>query len=151
MTESDAGSPTTGPTIPRRPGIGEVLSFTGFLYGIGLMIHFRWLFLVVAVVFLVIGVARACAKASSGESSTVRGRAGVRTGKNHRNLFPLATAVSRLDSQVRPDQHDGGCCSRGTARSGRSRSTGDPHTFQRARSSRGQEASAVLRDDPRQS
>jgi hypothetical protein len=59
MTESDADSPTTGPTIPRRPGIGEVLSFTGFLYGIGLMIHFRWLFLVVAVVFLVIGVARA--------------------------------------------------------------------------------------------
>ena len=104
MTESDAGSPTTGPTIPRRPGIGEVLSFTGFLYGIGLMIHFRWLFLVVAVVFLVIGVARACAKALSGESSTLKGRAGVRTGKNHRDLFPLATAVLTVDSQVRPDQ-----------------------------------------------
>src|ERR1700704_2104316 len=104
MTESDADSSTTGPTILRRPGIGEVLSFTGFLYGIGLMIHFRWLFLVVAVVFLVIGVARACAKASSGESSTVRGRAGVRTGKNHRDLFPLATAVLTVDSQVRRDQ-----------------------------------------------
>ena len=43
----------------RRPGIGEVFSFMGFLYMIGLMIHFRWLFLAVAVVFLVIGVARA--------------------------------------------------------------------------------------------
>jgi uncharacterized protein involved in exopolysaccharide biosynthesis len=62
----------------RRPGIGEVFSFMGFLYMIGLMIHSRWLFLAVAVVFLVIGVARAqrrdrrrsCAKAPSGESPT---------------------------------------------------------------------------------
>jgi hypothetical protein len=42
----------------RRPGIGAVLVFMGFVYAVGLLIHFWWLFLAVAVVCLVIGVAR---------------------------------------------------------------------------------------------